>query len=102
MVWRSFRNARGARALWLALVFVGCGDGTPAAQLGSAWFADSALVGGSSNAFACATCHTVDRSTAAAPGLLPGYDLFDAVHRPSWWGGAELTLLASINDCVVD
>ncbi len=51
------------------------------------------------NVFSCTTCHeTVPLPTH----LRPGYTLYGAADRPSWWGGFELTLLDSFNQCITD
>jgi thiosulfate dehydrogenase len=92
----------------------GCGDQRVAAStIGAQVFATSALSPSPINPFSCATCHPVsvpvpgapppdNSSTARHSGpIYPGGNLFDVVHRPSWWDGYETTLLDSINYCLV-
>jgi len=114
----------GARLSVLALATAlaglgGCGDETvPAADLGARLFANSKLSPSPINAFSCATCHPVvvtelaDADAGAPPDagptdrhpgpIHPGYNLFDSVHRPSWWGGTETRLLDAMNYCLVE
>ena len=75
----------------------GCG-GEPAAHRGQLLFADPTLSPIASNAFACATCHSVE--AAGDPRrILPGYALHDAATRAGWWGGGENTLFDAVNEC---
>lgn len=53
-------------------------------------------LGGSNNQQTCATCHAEHRSTRPHA---PGAPLSGATSRPSYWGGAEPTLLGAINAC---
>jgi thiosulfate dehydrogenase len=64
---------------------------------GAALFNDPAIAGTSYNELACATCHTTG---APEEAIRAGADLAGAVDRPSYWGGQEVTLLRSINDCL--
>jgi thiosulfate dehydrogenase len=87
----------------------GCGDReAPAAEIGKRLFGDAGLSTSPFNRRSCATCHVV-----AAPGglppveegrhpgrILPGYNLANTVHRPSWWGGYEVRLLDAVNMCM--
>jgi thiosulfate dehydrogenase len=108
-------RARAAAAVVLALLVpVGCGDETlGAATVGARLLADPSLSTSPTNAFACATCHPV---TVVPPGdtgpalgavrhtgpMYPGGNLFDSVHRGSWWGGGETRLLDAIDYCLVE
>lgn len=68
-----------------------------AADRGRALFASPRASESASNPFACATCHP---TAAVTPGRIwPGAHLAGATARASFWGGHELDLLASINDC---
>lgn len=98
------------RALLLlpALLVAGCERTLPAAELGERLFSSRTLSTSPFNAFSCATCHTVGSEPPAysAGGgrsghITPGYDLFDVVHRGSWWGGYEVRLVDAINVCLV-
>jgi thiosulfate dehydrogenase len=92
--------ARGRRAgLALALLGAGaCGPKT-AIEHGEALFGDPAL-GDAKNEFTCATCH---EGAAPKPDLLlPGAPMRGVAKRPSFWGGAEINLLPSLNHCLVD
>jgi thiosulfate dehydrogenase len=60
---------------------------------------DPSISGAQSNALACTTCHEL---VATPKHLRPGYTLYDAATRPSWWGGFELNLLDAINQCYVN
>lgn len=100
-----------ARAIGAALaavtVLAGCGDeAVPAAELGAALFENPGLSTSPLNSYSCATCHEV-RAPAAAGGagsglVNPGFNLFNVVHRASWWGGERTRLLDAINYCVLD
>lgn len=69
-----------------------------AVQFGEQLFRDPRLSESSFNAFACATCHPV--TPAADPSSLPpGYSLYNATARPSWWGGYSAKLLDAVNFC---
>lgn len=67
-----------------------------AVEYGALLFADPALSDGPQNQVACATCHAVD---ASDDRLLPGAPLGGVTKRSSFWGGAERSLLRSINHC---
>jgi len=88
----------------LACAAIACGDPEvveverTAIEHGRELLFDPTLGGGSSdNRLACATCHG-ERADAAS-ARLPGAPLAGAVARPSYWGGAEPTLLGAINQC---
>ena len=85
-----------------ALILLGCGgtQTVPAATLGERQFSNSALSTSPFNAFSCSTCHQVAKSPAARND--PGFNLYDVVHRPTWWGGYETTLLDAINYCMTE
>jgi len=80
-----------------ALAVAGCG-GRSAREYGQALFNDPALSSAQSNVFRCATCH----DTSDAQLLRPGYTMFDAARRPSWWGGSVSTLRDAVNECLVE
>jgi len=68
-----------------------------AADRGRALFASPRASESVSNPFACATCHP---TVAVTPGRIwAGAPLLGVTARRSFWGGHELDLLASINDC---
>jgi thiosulfate dehydrogenase len=80
-----------------------------AEALGARELADPSLSASPFNAFSCATCHAVvapsdasDPAARRAGPLYPGYNLFDVVHRGSWWGGYETRLLDAINACMTN
>lgn len=85
----------------------GCGQ-VIARDVGRQLFADTKLSTSPFNVFSCGTCHQVGSTSTVSDGgahsgrIDPGYDLFDVVHRPSWWGGYETSLLDSINYCLVE
>jgi thiosulfate dehydrogenase len=87
-----------ARALALALLVAGCGS-RPAVDYGRTLFSDATLSTAASNPFKCSTCHEV---TAEVSKSLPGYSMYDAAVRTSWWGGSVDTLLDATNQCVVE
>ncbi|MFB1478889.1 c-type cytochrome [Corallococcus sp. RDP092CA] len=82
----------------LAVLLVGCGGPTPAAEFGEALFQDARLSDSQFNSFSCATCHTA--STTPEPDrMLAGYPLGNVVSRKTWWGGYETDLLSAVNFC---
>jgi thiosulfate dehydrogenase len=94
----------------LAVSFMlGCHRDVSARDSGERYFSDPALSTSPFNVFSCATCHAVG---APAPlvvdggphvgAINPGYDLFNVVHRPSWWGGYITRLLDSMNYCLTE
>jgi thiosulfate dehydrogenase len=74
----------------------GCGP-TTALDYGRQLFSDAALSSATSNRFSCATCHETGAPTEA---LRPGYTLVDVARRPTFWGGAEVTLRDAVNQCL--
>jgi len=80
----------------------GCGGQTsvPAAQIGAERFSDSHLSTSPINFFSCSTCHVVQAGQPAGGRIDPGYNLYDTVHRGSWWGGDKIKLLDAINYCL--
>src|SRR5207248_2624892 len=48
----------------------------------------------------CSTCHVVQAGQPAGGRIDPGYNLYDTVHRGSWWGGDKIKLLDAINYCL--
>jgi hypothetical protein len=79
---------------------VGCGGTTsvPAAQIGAERFADTHLSRSPLNSFSCSTCHVVQAGQSTR--IDPGYNLYDTVHRASWWGGDKTRLIDAINYCL--
>ena len=63
---------------------------------GAERFADPAL-GREGNLVACADCHATG---ADADPMLPGAPLGRVTERPSFWGGQEVDLLRSVNQCL--
>jgi thiosulfate dehydrogenase len=86
--------------LFLAASFSGCGGDTsvPAAQIGAQRFSDTHLSTSPINFFSCSTCHLVQAGQATR--IDPGYNLYDTVHRGSWWGGDKTKLLDAVNYCL--
>ena len=84
------------------LIALGCGgtQTVPAATLGERQFSDSSLSTSPFNKFSCSTCHQVSKSPAARND--PGYNLYNVVHRPNWWGGYETRLIDAINYCMTE
>jgi thiosulfate dehydrogenase len=66
---------------------------------GEAIFHDPTIAKTSFNSYACSTCHEAVAGDAG-DAILPGAPLAGAIKRPSYWGGEELELLASINHCL--
>lgn len=96
-----------SRCFTLAAVLVlagGCGDReVPAAELGAEAFRDTRLSTSPFNSFSCATCHQVtppENVDPTAGRIDSGFNLYDTVHRPNWWGGDRLRLFDAINYCV--
>jgi thiosulfate dehydrogenase len=69
-----------------------------AADHGRALFSDPRASSSPSNTFGCATCHPPPADGSAARAF-PGSSLAGATKRTSFWGGARVDLLESINDC---
>jgi thiosulfate dehydrogenase len=104
--------ARRVRRLLLTALAgsIGCGEElVPASTLGAALFDDPKLSTSPFNAYACSTCHDVS-SRAGSPAnentppsrIDPGFNLYNVVHRPSWWGGERTRLLDAINYCLLE
>ena len=101
-------RARGKRGAWaqsavaLAALAAACGgDDSPrertAAERGRELFASTALSRNTFNDLACADCHATSADDSRP---LPGAPMPGVVLRPSYWGGDELDLLESINQCL--
>jgi thiosulfate dehydrogenase len=75
---------------------VGCGA-EAAKDYGKALFNDPSVSSADSNSFRCATCHELSPQRTVP---YPGYTLYDATTRPSYWGGFETTFLDASNQCV--
>lgn len=73
--------------------------GGDAAAHGAVLFRDPRISGTTFNSLSCATCH--EAKAGDSPNLLmPGARLAGSVLRPSFWGGMEIELLRSINQCL--
>lgn len=72
-----------------------------AAERGAKLFDDPAISNSQFNVFSCATCHETTPG-ASAPAILPGAPLAGSTKRLSYWGGHEIDLLRSVNDCLSD
>jgi len=92
------RSGLAALALLVATGGAACGP-TTALDYGRQLFSDPALSSAASNRFACKTCHDAGSPSGA---LRPGYPLLDVTHRPSFWGGQELTLRDAVNQCLTE
>jgi thiosulfate dehydrogenase len=100
--------------LGLIMTAAACGDDSlPAATYGARLMADTSVSPSPFNAFSCATCHAVRVAAVDAPlptaaterhdgPIFPGWNLYDVVHRPSWYGGTISRLLDAINVCIVE
>jgi thiosulfate dehydrogenase len=104
-------KTRPTRTLALLLLAAGLGAGcggeelVPASTFGAKVFSDPALSTSPFNTYACSTCHEVSApgpATAAPRRIDPGYNLYDVLHRPSWWGGERSHLLDAINYCLLE
>jgi thiosulfate dehydrogenase len=80
-----------------------CGgtNSVPAAQIGAERFADTHVSRSPLNFFSCSTCHVVQAGQNTTR-IDPGYNLYDTVHRSSWWGGDKTRLLDAINYCLAE
>ncbi|HEU4406178.1 MAG TPA: c-type cytochrome [Polyangiaceae bacterium] len=91
----------GAGAALLAGLAASCGgvDKTErsAADRGRELFSSRALSRNSYNDLSCADCHATSADDAR---LLPGASMLGVLQRPSYWGGDELDLLESLNQCL--
>lgn len=87
-------------ALALALLVAGCGP-EQALQRGGEVFRDPGFARADSNVYACSTCHSAQKG-GDPMRKLPGYGMYDAATRPSWWGGAYDTLFDAANECYVE
>jgi thiosulfate dehydrogenase len=80
-------------------VLSGCAENEfTAVQHGSKLFKDETLSSSPNNDFTCSTCH--DTHAPGGSGKKTGAALAGVTERPSYWGGAENDLLASINACL--
>jgi thiosulfate dehydrogenase len=96
---RGARERRGLRFLLAAagLALAACAP-LEAKVYGEQLFNDAAFAGSKFNAFSCATCHA---TRAGDTRLLPGMPLPGVTARSAYWGGAEESLLAAVNFCLV-
>lgn len=103
-------TAKGTKAFALALSALGALGGSgcsgaddpapvhrSAVERGAALFRDPRLSANTTNAFSCDSCHA---TTAADARKLPGAPLAGVTARPTFWGGAERDLLASVDACL--
>jgi thiosulfate dehydrogenase len=86
------------RSFWLGLLALG-GCTITASADGRDLMSATSVSNAPSNPFSCTTCHDL---TATQNDYLPGYTLYNASNRPTFWGGNSETLLDAINQCVVD
>jgi thiosulfate dehydrogenase len=93
----------------LLALAAGCGgqELVPASTFGAQVFTDSKLSTSPFNVYACSTCHAVTPPAATAAAdpptrIDPGYNLYNVVGRPSWWGGERTRLLDAINYCLLE
>lgn len=87
-----------AGGLMLMHLGAGCGaQAVPALAEGARLFESPSLSTDPANRFACSTCHAREAGGAARH---PGYPLGGAARRPSFWGGAEVSLLDATNVCL--
>ena len=92
------RSSRLILALGATLYLAACSGSTEtraAFERGRALFESTATTDASSNALTCATCH----GTASRGAHDTGAPLFGAPLRRSFWGGAEVDFLRSVNHC---
>lgn len=68
-----------------------------AADRGRELFTSPTLSRNSYNDLACVSCHVI---SADDTRLLPGAPMPGVLARPSYWGGDELDLLESLNQCL--
>lgn len=78
----------------------GCGP-VEAEHRGQELFAESSVSVSPSNLFSCSTCHATTQQADGARRL-PGYTLYGAPQRASYWGGSVPRLIDAVNVCVVD
>ncbi len=95
------RRAAYCVAACAGLIACTQGEGTQivhgsAVDHGRALFEDPKASPSASNAFSCATCHP---SGGAPERVFAGASLAGATARATFWGGARVDLLESINDC---
>jgi len=98
------------RALLVLVLLAGCGPrNVPASEIGERLFQQRNVSTSPYNVFTCATCHTVGKAVPVlstqgphAGNITPGYDLYGAATRGSWWGGYETTLLDAMNTCITE
>ncbi len=66
---------------------------------GKMLFSDPTITGTAANTYSCATCHATTMPTEGGP-ILPGAPLAGVTRRASYWGGMEVELLRSMNQCL--
>jgi len=99
------KETRALGPFLLIVGLCGCADPEPhiveasAIEHGKAIFSDNTITGTSTNTFSCATCHRAARGDGSGP-ILTGAPLAGVTKRPSYWGGDEIELLRSINNCL--
>lgn len=69
-----------------------------AIQHGSELYKEAKASSSPTNSYSCASCHDVHAGDSAVRKV--GAPLAGVTSRPSYWGGSELDLLRSINDCL--
>jgi thiosulfate dehydrogenase len=93
----SARSTVRGGTLAMALMLAACAP-LEAKVYGEQLFNDAAFAGSQFNAFSCATCHAARSGDSR---ILPGMPLQGVTARTAYWGGAEESLLAAVNFCLV-
>lgn len=86
----------------LLAAMAACDRTVDASDLGGNVFADPKLSTSPLNVFSCATCHQVEPTgSPVIPGRFDaGFNLANAIARPTWWGGDQVRLLDAMNVCL--
>lgn len=90
---------RSAALSALLLLGSSCAQHVSPEQWGAQLAADPALTQSPYNRFSCLTCHAEQRGGATDP-LLPGAPLAGSTQRPTFWGGAVLTVRDAVDVCL--
>lgn len=87
----------------LLFLCAGCGP-VDAVERGRELAASPRLSASPSNVFACATCHAETPAGARQEESRrpPGYTLYGAAARPSYWGRGFFRLFDAVNFCLVE
>ncbi len=92
-----FRRVESFAAILAVVALCDCGP-RAALDVGRDLFSSTSVSSAPPNRFTCATCHEIVSNPTK---LRPGYTLFDAAVRPSYWGATIETLLEATNECLV-